>query len=133
MQFHAIDRYLLDERPDKAEAIAAALADRITDERAAPFYRALEAVGTRAADEALVALRLVLAGRAPEDDAIRRLRGLAALVRAKDAKALAAAVAKDGSVLADVVRGRSDPAPVALDARAAYAIEISTFSGDVSS
>jgi len=133
MQFPALDGYLLDGQPDKAETIAVLLAGRITDERAAPFYRALEAIGVRAADEALVALRLVLAGRAPEDGAIRRLRGLAALARARDAKALAAAVAKDGSVLADVVCGRSDPAPVALAARAAYATEVSSLSGDASS
>src|SRR5450432_1477335 len=126
MQFHAIDGYLLDGRPSKADAIAAVLSERVTDERAAPFYRAFEAVGVRAADEALVAMRLVLAGRPADDAAIRRLRGLAALARASDAKALAAVLAKDGAVLTDVVRGSDDPATVAPAARAAYTAEVSS-------
>jgi hypothetical protein len=133
MQFHAIDGYLLDGRPSKADAIATVLADRVADERAAPFYRAFEAVGVRAADEALLALRLVLAGRPADDSTIRRLRGLVALSQVRDPKALGALLAKDGAVLTDIVRGRSDPGTLASAARAAYAAEVSPISGDVSS
>ncbi|MFZ1125800.1 MAG: hypothetical protein WAN59_11745, partial [Candidatus Baltobacteraceae bacterium] len=74
MACEQIDRYLLGEPVSKPAAIAATLADRSSEPAAAPFYRALEAVGPRAADEALVALRLVLAGQAPSDAAVRHLR-----------------------------------------------------------
>lgn len=74
MELHPLDGYLLDGRPAKAEAIAAALRERSDDPRAQPFYRALETLGSRAADEALLALRLVLGGKHADDDAIRTLR-----------------------------------------------------------
>ena len=81
MELHPLDGYLLDGRPGKADAIAAALRERSADPRAQPFYRALETVGARAADEALLALRLVLGGQAPHDEAIVEAR--AARARAK--------------------------------------------------
>ena len=74
MELHPLDGYLLDGRPGKAEAIAAALASPADDPRAQPFYRALAAVGTRAADDALLALRLVLGGRTADDAGIRAAR-----------------------------------------------------------
>ncbi len=74
MQFDSLDDYLLDKRGNKADVIAGLLAERSEDPQAAPFYRALEILGAKAADEALIALRLVLAGKAAADDAIRRLR-----------------------------------------------------------
>jgi len=89
MSFHAIDGYLLDGRPDKAAAIAAVLAARSDTPAAAPFYRALEVVGTKAADESLIALRLVLAGKTADDDAIRRLRAILGRVRSGDGAARA--------------------------------------------
>lgn len=70
MELHPLDGYLLDGNPSKAEAIAAALHDRSPDPRAQPFYRALETVGVKAADEALLALRIVIGGGSPTDDAI---------------------------------------------------------------
>ncbi|HEY4440916.1 MAG TPA: hypothetical protein VGN14_10685 [Candidatus Elarobacter sp.] len=70
MELHPLDGYLLDGTPSKADAIAAALRDRSADPRAQPFYRALDSVGARAADEALLALRIVLGGGAVSDDAI---------------------------------------------------------------
>ncbi|HEY0382731.1 MAG TPA: hypothetical protein VGC72_11065 [Candidatus Elarobacter sp.] len=81
MELHPLDGYLLDGSPGKAEAIAAALRDRSSDPRAQPFYRALETVGARAADEALLALRLVLGGKIADDEAIVEAR--AARARAK--------------------------------------------------
>lgn len=90
MSFHPIDGYLLDGHPEKAEAIAAVLAERSDAPAAAPFYRALDIVGAKAADESLIALRLVLAGHHADDDAIRRVRAILARVRAGDAAARAA-------------------------------------------
>ncbi len=87
MDLHPLDGYLLDACPGKAEAIAAALAERSDDPQAQPFYRALERIGAKAADEALLALRLVLSGRAPSDDAIRALRETRARAQAGDAAA----------------------------------------------
>ena len=86
-----IDGYLLGDPISKAEAIAALLAARSPLPAAAPFYRALEAVGARAADEALIALRLVLAGKPPEDDRVRRLRALSAKARSEKGADRAAA------------------------------------------
>ncbi len=77
-----IDRYLLGEPVSKPDVVASLLRERTTEPAAAPFYRAFEAVGARAADEAFIALRLVLAGRAPEDDAVARLRAFARIARA---------------------------------------------------
>ncbi len=62
-----MDGYLLDGKPAKADAIADALRDRSAAPAAQPFYRALERVGARAADEALLALRIVLGGKTPDD------------------------------------------------------------------
>jgi hypothetical protein len=121
MQFHAIDGYLLDGRPSKGEAIAAALRERVAAQPALPFYRALEAVGERAADEALIALRLVIAGKPPDDDAVRRVRGLVTLVRRPERAAQADAFAKAGGTLSDLSGLRDDPVALAAAARAAYA------------
>jgi hypothetical protein len=97
-----LDRYLLGEPVSKPVVVARVLAERSPLPEAAPFYRALDAVGTRAADEALIALRLVLAGRPPSDDAVRKLRALGALARAaaeNDAAAVQTLVRKNGANL----------------------------------
>jgi hypothetical protein len=120
MQFHAIDGYLLDGRPSKSEAIAVALRERVSAPGALPFYRALEAVGVGAADEALIALRLIIAGKKPEDDAVRRLRGLAMLACGGDRAVQAEAFAKSAGTLRDLTDLRNDPAALAAAARAAY-------------
>jgi hypothetical protein len=90
VELHPLDGYLLDGVPAKADAIAAALRARSDDPRAQPFYRALEALGARAADEALLALRLVLAGKGTDDDAIRALREARTRAKAGDAAARSA-------------------------------------------
>ena len=82
MDLQPLDGYLLDGKPSKREAIDHILQDRLDDPRAAPFYRAFEAIGERAADEALIAIRVLAAGKAPEDDLIRRLRDFARAARA---------------------------------------------------
>jgi hypothetical protein len=98
-----LDRYLLGEPVSKPVVVARVLAERSPLRLAAPYYRALEAVGTRAADEALIALRLVLAGHLPNDEGVRRLRALGALARAaadNDAATVGAILRKDGPSLA---------------------------------
>jgi hypothetical protein len=81
VKLHPLDGYLLDGVPGKADAIAAALLDRSPEPRAQPFYHALETVGVRAADEALLALRLVLGGKAAVDETIVAARGARAEVK----------------------------------------------------
>jgi hypothetical protein len=98
MGFARVDGYLLGDPISKADAVAEFLANRSPDPAAAPFYRALEAVGARAADEALIALRLVLAKREPNDAGVKRLRALAAAARAatgSDRDAARAAYARE--------------------------------------
>ena len=114
MGFEIVDGYLFGDPIPKPDVVSALLADRSDAAAAAPFYRALEAIGARAADEAFVALRLVLAGRSLDDDAVKRLRGLAAAVRAARAGAASAAAAAAAS-----------------EARAAYFQELET--GDAGS
>ena len=84
MQFDSLDNYLLTGAPDKATVIAEALAHRSQSTGAAPFYRAFEVMGARAADEALMALRLVLAGKKPEDEWIVAMRTAIAQAKSSD-------------------------------------------------
>jgi len=81
MKFDSLDNYLLDKRGSKADVIASLLANRSDDPHAAPFYRALELLGAKADDQALMALRLVLAGKPAQDDAVRRLRSTVVIAR----------------------------------------------------
>jgi hypothetical protein len=83
----------LDGRPSKVEAVAAVLADRSTIAGAQAFYRALDLLGARVADEALIALRLALIGAAVDDAGVVRLRGYLAAARTGDAQARAAYLA----------------------------------------
>jgi hypothetical protein len=91
VDFELLDGYLLGEPAAKAEVIASILSRRSPLPAAAPFYRAFEAVGVRAADEAFIALRLVLAGIAPSDERVKRLRGLVKAARAGSGEARQAA------------------------------------------
>jgi hypothetical protein len=86
-----IDGYLLDGQPSKEAAVAAALTDRHPAEAAQPFYRALELLGPRTPDEALMGLRVAMtAGRPPSDDDIRVARERVAAARSGDDAARAA-------------------------------------------
>ena len=89
----ALDGYLLDGSPAKADAVAAALADRDPGEFAQPFYRALEVLGAKTPDDALMGLRIAMSGRRPEDDDIRAMRAHVAGARAGDPAARAAYLA----------------------------------------
>jgi len=111
MGFEIVDRYLLGEPVSKPDVVSAILAERSDHPAAAPFYRAFEAVGARAADEAVIALRLVVAGKSPGDAAVRRLRGLTSVARASragDRAGLAAALKRDAPVLGDLPLGSLD-------------------------
>jgi len=122
MSFDVVDGYLLGEPVQKQRAVDALL-EAATTPAAAPFARGLQAVGVRAADEALVALRIVLSGRAPDDATVRRVRALSAVARAcaqGDAKALAKVRERDAAVLADLPPG-DDTNALGAAARAAYA------------
>lgn len=94
---HPIDGYLLDGRPAKDEAVASVLAERKPVAAAAAFYRALDLLGARVADEALIALRLALAGQPVDDAGVRRLRDLVAAARQGDAAARAGYLASLGT------------------------------------
>jgi len=98
MGLHPLDGYLLDGVPSKADAIAAVLRDRSAAERAQPFYRALERVGARAADEALLALRIVLGGKEPDDAAVLAAREARARAKGGDAAAREAYVRAVGEL-----------------------------------
>ena len=87
VELHALDGYLLDGRPAKAEAIAAALRDRSAEPAAQPFYRALERTGANVADEALLALRIALGGRTPDDAAVVAARTARSRAKAGEAGA----------------------------------------------
>jgi hypothetical protein len=121
--FELVDRYLLGEPVSKPDVLAAVLAERSPDPAAAPFYRALEAVGARAADEAFLALRLVLAGKQPSNEAVRRLRALAGVARTcanGDRAGLGTLLRRDRAALADLNPDAGDPAALGSAARAAY-------------
>jgi len=93
MALHPLDGYLLEGSPAKGDAVNAVLAERLPIAAAQPFYRALDLLGPRVADEALIALRLALAGRPVDDDGVRRLRGHVAAARNGDTAARAAYLA----------------------------------------
>jgi hypothetical protein len=87
MDFESLDGYLLDGSPSKAEVVREILLARPSAEGAAPFYEGIERLGARTPDLALIALRLVLAGRKADDAAVAWLRDVVGRARAGDAAA----------------------------------------------
>ncbi len=87
MDFELLDGYLLDGAPSKSEVVRALLERRPPADGAAPFYEGISRLGSRTPDLALIALRLVLAGRKADDSAVTWLRSLVARARAGDAAA----------------------------------------------
>jgi hypothetical protein len=127
MGLDLIDRYLLGEPVSKPDVVSALLAERSPNPVAEPFYRAFEAVGTRAADEAFIALRLVLADRTPDDGAVRRLRGLAAVARAAatgDRSGVTFALERDLGWLRDLPEQAAGHDALGAAARASYFDEL---------
>lgn len=87
MNFESLDGYLLDGAPTKAEVVRKLLDDRPAASGAAPFYEGLQRLGERTPDLALIALRLVLAGRKADDASVAHLRDVVGRARAGDAAA----------------------------------------------
>lgn len=87
MDFGLIDGYLLDATPPKAELVGRLLKDRPQAEVAAAFYEGLERLGARTPDLALMALRLVLAGKRADDAAVAQLRAIVERARSGDTAA----------------------------------------------
>ncbi len=87
MEFESLDGYLLDGRPSKEELVRALLAQRPNAPRAAPFYEGLQRLGPRTPDLALIALRLILAGKKADDAAVTRLREIIARAHRGDVSA----------------------------------------------
>lgn len=90
MEFESLDEYLLSGKPDKAAVVRQLLAERPGGARASAFYEGLALLGARAPELSLIALRLVLAGKAAEDAAVVRLREIVERARGGDATAVEA-------------------------------------------
>ncbi len=90
MHFELIDEYLLTGAPPKANVIKDLLTNPSTLAEATPFYEGMRMLGPRTPDLALVALRLVLAGKRADDASVVELRGHADRARAGGADAAAA-------------------------------------------
>ena len=87
MDFELLDGYLLDGSPSKAEVVRKLLELRPDAPGAPPFYEGMQRLGARTPDLALVALRLVLAGKKADDAAVTRLRDVIERARTGDAAA----------------------------------------------
>jgi hypothetical protein len=87
MDFELLDGYLLDGTPSKSEVVRKLLEIRPGPEGAAPFYEGIARLGARTPDLALIALRLVLAGKKADDAAVAAMRDVVARARAGDAGA----------------------------------------------
>jgi hypothetical protein len=87
MNFELLDGYLLDGVPPKAEVVRKLLDVRPNAPGAPPFYEGMQRLGPRTPDLALVALRLVLAGKKADDATVTWLRGVIERARAGDAAA----------------------------------------------
>jgi len=83
MDFELLDGYLLDGRPAKASVIER-LSKLPPTGPAAPFLEGIRLLGERTPDLALMALRLVLGGRAADDASVSSLRDAVQRVRSGD-------------------------------------------------
>lgn len=84
MDFESLDGYLLNGSPSKSEVVRALLEARPPGDGASPFYEGIERLGSRTPDLALIALRLVLAGRKADDATVAWLRDVVARARSGD-------------------------------------------------
>lgn len=83
MEFHFLDRYLLEGTPSKAQVVKDLLKERADVPGAAAFYQGIHMLGPKTPDLTLIALRLVLAGKPADDVHVVRLRHLSERARAK--------------------------------------------------
>ena len=82
MNFDLLDRYLLDEKPPKAQVVKELLKNRYDVPGAAAFYHGIEMLGPKTPDLTLIALRLLLAGKPADDVHVVRIRQLVDRARA---------------------------------------------------
>lgn len=82
MEFELLDGYLLRGTPAKSDVVAKILAQPPPVPGAAAFYQGLKMLGARTPDLSLIALRLVLAGKKADDEAVLRLRTIVEAARA---------------------------------------------------
>jgi hypothetical protein len=82
-----IDSYLVGDERDRAGVFAKIGAWTCDVEQAAPIVRAIALIGPRAADESLIALRLVVDGKTVTDERIVELRAIVKKAIAGDAEA----------------------------------------------
>ncbi len=85
-----IDAYLLDGRGSLPQLVAALLEEAPPSDAVRPFYAGIRVLGPRTPELALLALRLVVAGRRADDASVRRLRALVECVRSGGPEADAA-------------------------------------------
>lgn len=90
MDFHLLDRYLLEGVPSKAEVVKDLLKKRSGAPGTAAFYQGIQMLGSKTPDLTLIALRLVLAGKPADDVRVVRLRDLMQRARAGGADAQSA-------------------------------------------
>jgi hypothetical protein len=84
MDFDLLDAYLLCGTPSKSEVVRELLQNPPHAQGAAAFYEGMQRLGERTPDLALIALRLVLAGKKADDGAVARLRDLVTRARGGD-------------------------------------------------
>ena len=82
MDFDLLDRYLLNEKPPKAQVVKELLKNRNDVPGAAAFYQGIEMLGPKTPDLTLIALRLLLAGKPADDVHVVRIRQLVDRARA---------------------------------------------------
>jgi hypothetical protein len=80
-----IDGYLLGDRADRESVFRKIAGWRTEVESAVPIVRAIALIGSRAADESLMALRLSLSGRPVSDQKVKELKGAVAAIRQGEA------------------------------------------------
>lgn len=78
-----LDSYLLDGTPSKGEVVRALLVSQVDVPGAAAFYTGIETLGAKSPDLALIALRVVLAGKKADDETVVRIRSIIDRTRAK--------------------------------------------------
>jgi len=87
MEFGLLDSYLLDGSPDKGEVVRRLLEVPPQAPGAGPFLEGMRLLGARTPELSLMALRLVLAGKKADDDAVVALRSIVERARRGDAAA----------------------------------------------
>jgi 3-deoxy-D-manno-octulosonate 8-phosphate phosphatase KdsC-like HAD superfamily phosphatase len=87
MDFELLDAYLLSGTPSKSEVVTRLLEAPATVEGSGAFYEGMRQLGAHTPDLALIALRLVLAGKRADDAGVTQLRDVITRARGGDAAA----------------------------------------------